>query len=52
MANDGITWEGPPCPECGHELDPEPISTRQQMKIAYTCPTHGIVSVGDIFPEA
>lgn len=38
-------------PRAGRDLNAEPISTDQRIKIAYVCTTHGIASVDDPFPE-
>lgn len=52
MTIDGISWDGPPCPECGGELDVEPIVGGGEVRVAYTCPVHGVVGVADPFPRS
>lgn len=52
MADDCIAWNGPSCPDCGGELDVEPIAAGGVLRVAYTCPTHGLVQLADPFPRS
>ena len=47
--NDTLPWYGPTCPQCGAELNVEPILTSTEMRIGYSCIVHGLVSIADPF---
>ncbi|WP_106848508.1 hypothetical protein [Blastococcus sp. Marseille-P5729] len=34
---------------CGRDCDPDPVPTDAGMRIAFTCPVHGVHSVVDPF---
>jgi hypothetical protein len=45
-------WSGARCPDCGRELDVEPIAAEAvegsaHLAIVYICPVHGPVSLTD-----
>lgn len=37
------------CSECGRDCEPEPVPTDMGMRIAFTCPDHGVHAVVDPF---
>lgn len=39
------------CAECGGDCTPEPVPTEQGMRIAFTCPQHGVHSFLDPFND-
>ncbi|MFP3397606.1 hypothetical protein SB749_14845 [Brevibacterium sp. SIMBA_078] len=39
------------CSECGSDCKPEPVPTEAGMRIAFTCPEHGVYSVVDPFDD-
>lgn len=39
------------CAECGSDCEPEPVPTAEGMRIAFTCPEHGVHSVVDPFRD-
>ena len=45
----GLPWHGPSCPECGVELDVEPVGIDRGIRVGYTCEVHGFVSMLDPF---
>ena len=47
--DDALLWHGPACPQCGTELNVEPIAADHTIRIAYTCNTHGVISTADPF---
>ena len=48
MSDADFAWSGPRCPECGVELDLKPIVAEGHgVRVAYDCPTHGLVSIAD-----
>lgn len=49
MSDDGIEWSGPPCPECGRELDAEAVGDASGLAVVYSCPEHGAISLADLF---
>lgn len=51
MTIDGIPWQGAPCPDCGRELDTEPVASSQSLRVAYTCSVHGLIYIEDRFPD-
>ena len=44
-----VPWQGPTCPQCGTELDVEPIVTSDDLRVGYSCEVHGLVSIADPF---
>lgn len=36
-------------PRCGGDCEPEPVPTDAGMRIAFSCPTHGVHTVIDPF---
>jgi len=49
LADDSPPWHGPGCPQCGAELDVEPIADGLIVRVGYGCAVHGLVSVADPF---
>lgn len=37
------------CSECGRDCEPESVPTDMGMRIAFTCPDHGVHAVIDPF---
>lgn len=37
------------CPQCGCDLDPEPFTAPEGVRIAFACEVHGIHTVVDPF---
>lgn len=53
MTPDSLPWRGPPCPECGRELDAETIASSTGLAVVYTCPDHGVMAAEtDLFGDA
>ena len=52
VEDDALPWHGPACPQCGRELDVEPITTGTGIRAGYTCHIHGLVSIVDPFDTA
>jgi hypothetical protein len=42
-------WSAPTCHDCGLELDIEPIASGHGLRVSYSCPRHGLVSLADPF---
>lgn len=51
-SDDAVPWHGPNCPQCGTELDVEPIAIDQTIRVGYICSTHGLVSIADPLDNA
>ena len=47
MAEDGIIWNRPPCPDCGREMRSETLANELGIRLIYICPDHGIMSIAD-----
>lgn len=39
------------CTECGGDCEPEPVPTDAGMRIAFSCPAHGVHAVIDPFDD-
>jgi hypothetical protein len=50
--HDAFPWHGPTCPQCGRELDVEPVATGAGVRVGYACERHGLVSIADPFDDA
>lgn len=37
------------CPECGSHCDLEPFDVSDQLRVAFSCPLHGVHTVVDPF---
>lgn len=37
------------CADCGGDCEPEPVPTEAGIRIAFSCPTHGVHTVIDPF---
>lgn len=49
--SDDFPWQGPPCPDCGRELNSESVQAGESIRVAYSCPEHGLISIIDPFDE-
>jgi hypothetical protein len=49
MNEDPFPWAGPPCPQCGAEMEPSPISSGSGIRVAYVCEAHGLMTLADPF---
>ncbi|MFC5931721.1 hypothetical protein [Cryobacterium melibiosiphilum] len=41
--DDGLAWDGPPCPACGLEMNSDVIETAHGLKVCQRCPACGLV---------
>jgi len=50
MSEPEFPWSGPACTSCGAELNVVPVvAAGHGIRIAYSCPVHGLVSIVDPF---
>ena len=41
--DDGLDWDGPPCPACSHEMNADVVETAHGLKACQRCPACGLV---------
>ena len=41
--DDGLDWDGRPCPACGHEMNADVVEAARSLKVYQRCPACGLV---------